>query len=99
MVQHLLLGTSRYSREASKLLVAKSSESFGDVGRGRSRCVTQLVDEPKVTLDLRPLEQLIDAKLYRLRTLPRNNFPEVFPSGHAVDKASTKPRLRMRFWA
>ena len=93
MVQYFLLGTSRNTRESGKLFVTKSSEALGNVGGSRSRSVTQLVDEPKVTLDASALEQFVDAKLYRHRTLPRNYLAKVLPSGHSERRSKREAAI------
>lgn len=67
VIEHFNQGSLRDSRVARELLVAETTEAFGDVARGRSRRIGQLLSKPKFSLHLWPSEKHVDQKLHLVR--------------------------------
>jgi hypothetical protein len=58
-------------------------ESFGDIPRTRSDCVTQLLDAPVVAFEIGRQQEQIDAQVEKMRELPSSDIAEISGSRHA----------------
>ena len=91
MIQDLGLRAFRDADELRELFVSESAKALRDIARRRSAGVVQLLAKPKSPLEFGSGEIAIGLFLELMCKLPRDDFPEVSESSHAVQEATELP--------
>jgi hypothetical protein len=99
MIQNLAERPSRDSKKLRELLVPETAHvPLGNVARGRTHGVAQLIGELELPLECRPGQQLVDVQLQLMGELPSNDLFKLLESGHAeqICKPTADRRRRER---